>query len=87
MPITRTSSVSFFLIQLNFDVEAAAMVATLRRVIDGQQDGTITFQLTSEEIGQFLLTPADGTKTRRDDITLKVYEIAVARGLVSGEVS
>jgi hypothetical protein len=86
MPITSTQTSRYSLASIMLDVEAGRAVVTLRWTVDGEDCGTREMEVQGEEFAALMSTAPEPGKTRADDMADGVYMLAIAKGIVSGEI-
>lgn len=87
MPVTTTKTVSYVLANVTCDMDTFSVVANLRWLVDGQDCGLIEVKAQGQDFADILgAMPATGL-TRGDDIALLVYNFAVSKGIISGNIS
>jgi hypothetical protein len=87
MPVVKQSTVSHVLIRLEIDMITVEAKVTLRKFIDGNAMGDMEFTVVGAEMMALLGSMPVAGRTRADDATLAVYEYAVSKGYVEGQIS
>lgn len=87
MPVTTTKTVSYVLANVTCDMDAMTVVANLRWLVDGVDCGLIRVEAQGEDFGAILTAVPSSGLSRGDDIALLVYDFAVSRGIISGDIS
>ena len=88
MPVstTRTQTEQYTLARLYIDMEAGAAQAYFKHVVDGARQADLLFEATAQEYGALLAAPGDSTRPRGYDIADAVYNLALQRGFITGEI-
>lgn len=87
MPITKTSTITHTLMSLNLDMGSAVMVCGFARQIDGVLDTNIAITIAGTDFATLLATQAAAGQALSDEITVAIYNYAVAKGLITGTVA
>lgn len=88
MPVTRTAVIAHVVIKLEFDMIASEAKATIRRLIDGEQDGEDTpFTAAGADFAALLSMPGVQGMTLADQITNGAYAYLISKGQIAGEIS
>lgn len=87
MPITKQSTVSHALTTISLDMAAMTMTCGFIRTIDGGQESSYAFQIEGAELAALFATQATPGQPLADEITAAIYNYAVSKGLVAGNVS
>jgi len=87
MPVTNTSTVAFVLTGISVDMRAGSILAQFTRLLNGEPLGTTEMTIEGEELGVFLSSSPDPSKTRGNDFTDAIYTLALSRGIISGVIS
>lgn len=86
MPVITQKEVSYVLANVSADMEQGHIVANLRRFLDGEDTGIIEVVVQGEDFAALLLAVPEPGQTRADDIAQMVYNHAVSKGRISGEI-
>lgn len=86
MPITTTTQAQYVLANVTADMDAQHVVANLRWLVDGKDCGLIEVVVQGEDFAAALMAKPGEGMNRADDIVSLIYEFALAKGIVSGEV-
>jgi len=87
MPITSTTQAQYVLANATADMDSMHVVANLRWIVDGKDCGLIEVVVQGEDFAQALAAPPIPGLTRADDIVTMIYQYALSKGIVSGEIS
>jgi len=87
MPVTSTVTQAYVISGVAVDMATPALTVSFSRTINGADVGGPSLHLEGAAFAAVFNAPADGTKTRADDLSIALYNAAVAAGIISGAVS
>ena len=87
MPIVTTKTVSYVLANVTADMDALHVVAHLRWLVDGVDCGLIEVVAQGEDFAAILGAMPSTNKSRGDDIADVVYEFALSKGIITGNIA
>jgi hypothetical protein len=86
MPIVNPTTSQYTLMEVSADMKAGRIHASLEWQVDGKALGTIEVEATGDEFIAALMA-APTAASRADDIADLIYQIALAKGVVSGTIT
>lgn len=87
MPVTRTAQLKTTIQSIQIDMVGNAAVIELQVFLDNDFLRSHSMRVEGNEFLQHIAAmPTEGL-SRADDITRLIYEVAVERGIVSGDIS
>ena len=87
MPITKQTTVSHVLMKLSVDMATMSTLCYFHRFVDGEVDGGFEMPISGPDMAELLSTPAKDGQPIGGEVTNAIYQYAVSKGLIVGEIS
>lgn len=87
MPVTSQVTAVHTLTKINVDVEMGTVWCHFKRADNGIPAGTVEHTFTGQDVLDLLATTAVADQALGNEITDAVYRLAIARGVISGDIS
>lgn len=84
MPITKQVTVTHTLMKINVDMAAMSMWCYFERKTDGIVDGGYEVNINGTDLAALFSTQATAAQPLSDEITVAIYNYAVANNLIAG---
>ena len=87
MPVSKQSAITYTIHKISVDMVAGNMWVYFRRVVDTIEDGGVEMNVEGSDLVSLLSTQATSAQPLADEITLAIYNYAVAKGVITGAIS
>lgn len=87
MPVTQATSIVSTISTIHVDMGSMEMTVTFNRTVDGVNVDTLKFLVAGQSLATLLATQANAGQSLGDEITLAIYNYAVANQVTTGTVS